>query len=396
MDTPRRTFLAAAAGAPALRALQGSPGDRIRIGLIGAGGRGLALFNDVRRSGENAAIVAVCDVWRLNREAMAAQVEKAFGAAPKQTTRYRELLAMKDVDAVLIATPDVGHPWILIDAVAADKDVYVEKPFAIDLDGATKAYAAVKRSRQVVQVGTNRRSEPGLIGAAAAVRSGALGKITRVDMEVHFQEPRWARDYSMVKAEDVDWEAFCLGGRIQRPFDARLFRQWQLFRETTNGIPGLWMCHYIDEVPWFLGMPYPDNAVALGGVYLWKDGRQTADVFQAMFEYHETLVTFAMSLTNAAGGRDLWFGTRGTLDAKALKITGEGSRAPDRIVDPVQIETQPVESHMANFLRSVRSRQTPRASVEAGFSHAVAGCMAAASLETGRRVLFDAAKLEMR
>jgi hypothetical protein len=115
-----------------------------------------------------------------------------------------------------------------------------------------------------------------------------------------------------------------------------------------------------------------------------------------MFEYHETLVTFAMSLTNAAGWRDLWFGTRGTLDARALKITGEGSHAPDRIVDPIEIQTKPVESHMTNFLRSVRSRQTPRANVEAGFSHAVACCMAASSLETGRRVLFDAAKLEMR
>jgi predicted dehydrogenase len=303
---------------------------------------------------------------------------------------------MRDVDAVLIATPDMTHPRILVDAVAAGKDVYVEKPFAVDFDDAKMAYLAVKRSRQVVQVGTQRRSDPGLMGAAKAVRGGILGKITRVDMEVHFQEPRWRRDYHMIKPEDIDWEAFQFGGRIKGPFDARKFREWQLFRETTNGIAGLWMCHYIDLVPWFLNDPYPRSAVALGGVYLWKDGRQTSDVFHALVEYKDCLVSFAMSLTNEAGGRNLWFGVKGTLDGDALKITGEGRRHPDRITAPIKIEkVLGVESHMANFLRSVRTRRTPRADVQAGFSHAVAECMAAVALETGRRVSFDPVRLEL-
>jgi predicted dehydrogenase len=102
-----------------------------------------------------------------------------------------------------------------------------------------------------------------------------------------------------------------------------------------------------------------------------------------------------MSLTNSAGNRNQWFGTKGTLDLDHLKISGEGSRQPDRILEPMNIEKAQVESHMANFLRCVRSRQTPRASVDAGFSHAVAGCMAAVALETGRRVGFDRDKLEL-
>jgi predicted dehydrogenase len=391
----RRTFLAAAAAAPALRGWQRSPNDRIRLGQIGCGGRSRDHLSELVKSGENAAIVAVCDVWRINREQRAAEIQKAFGAAPRQVARYQELLAMKDVDAVLIATPDMTHPRVLADAVAAGKDVYVEKPFAVNFADAKMAWQAVNRTKQVVQVGTQRRSDPAIIGAARAIQSGTIGKVTRVAMEVHFHEQRWRRDYENVRQEDVDWEAFQFGGRIQGPFDARKLREWQLFRETTNGIAGLWMCHLIDLAPWFLNDPYPKHAMTMGGVYLWKDGRETSDVFQSMVEYNDCLVTFSMSLTNAAGNRNLWFGTRGTLDLDNGTISGEGSRDPRRLTASSTIEKVPVESHMANFLRCVRSRQTPRAGVDNGFQHAVAGCMAAVTLETGRRVSFDAQKLEL-
>jgi predicted dehydrogenase len=395
MSATRRFFLAGAAAAPIAAAWQQSPNDRIRLGQIGCGGRSKDHLSELVKSGENAAIVAACDVWKVNREQRAAEIAAAFGAAPRQTTRYQELLAMKDVDAVLIATPDMTHPRILMDAVAAGKDVYVEKPFAVNFADGKAAWQAVKASRQVVQVGTQRRSDGGIVGAAHAIQSGVIGKVTRVEMGVHFQEQRWHKDLSNVKAEDVDWEAFQFGGRIQGPFDARKLREWQLFRETTNGIAGLWMCHLIDLAAWFLNDPYPKYAATIGGVYLWKDGRETSDVFQSLVEYDECLVTFAMSLTNAGGNRNVWYGTKGTLDLDRLTISGDGSRDPRRVTETIAVENQPVESHMANFLRAVRSRKTPRASVDAGFAHAVAGCMAAESLETGRRVSFDREKLEI-
>lgn len=394
MSASRRTFLAAAA-APVSQAWQRSPNNQIRLGQIGCGGRSRDHLSELVKSGENAVIVAVCDVWKVNREQRAAEIQKAFGAAPMQTTRYQEVLAMKDVDAVLIATPDMTHPRILADAVAAGKDVYVEKPFAVNFEDGKMAWQAVKRSRRVVQVGTQRRSDPAFIGAAKAVQSGIIGKVTRVAMEVHFQERRWRKDLDNVRREDVDWEAFQFGGRITGPFDARKLREWQLFHETTNGIAGLWMCHLIDLAPWYLQDPYPKRAMSMGGVYLWKDGRETSDVFQSMVEYNECLVTFSMSLTNAAGNRNLWFGTKGTLDINNLRITGEGSRDPLRITAPLNLEKVAVESHMANFLRCVRSRETPRAGVDAGFQHAVAGCMAGLSLESGRSVSFDREKLEL-
>ncbi len=394
MNTTRRTFLAASAAAP-LSAWQGSPNDRIRLGQIGCGGRSRDHLAELRRSGENAAIVAVCDVWRINREQSAANIRQAFGAAPKQYSKYQELLASSDIDAVLIATPDMTHPRILADAVAAGKDVYVEKPFAVNFADGKMAWQAVKRSKQVVQVGTQRRSDPVFLGAAKTIHDGVIGKVTRVAMEVHFQEQRWRRDYENVKPEDVDWEAFQFGGRITGPFNPRKLREWQLFHETTNGIAGLWMCHLIDLAPWFLRDPYPKSAAAMGGVYLWKDGRETSDVFQAMVEYNECLVTFSMSLTNSAGNRNLWFGTLGTLDIDNQKVLAEGSRDPKRLMAGAALEKIPCDSHMANFLKCVRSRQTPRAGVDQGFQHAIAGCMAGMSLETGRKVRFDTQKMEI-
>jgi predicted dehydrogenase len=391
----RRTFLTSAATAPLAAAWQQAPNNRIRLGQIGCGNRSRDHLTELVRSQENAAIVAVCDVWKVNREQRAADIEKAFGAAPKQVARYHDLLAMKDIDAVLIATPDMTHPRILADAVAAGKDVYVEKPFAVDFADAKMAWQAVKRTKQVVQVGTQRRSTPEFLGAAKAIHNGVIGKVTRVEMSVNFQESRWRKDLTNVKNEDVDWEAFQFGGRITGPFNPRKLREWQLFRETTNGIAGLWMCHLIDLAPWYLQDPYPKSAMTMGGVYMWKDGRQTSDVFHATVEYNECLVTFAMSLTNGAGNRNLWFGAKGTLDIDNLTISGDGSRDPNRLTASTGLEKVPVESHMANFLRCVRTRETPRASVDNGFQHAVAGCMAAVSLETGRRVGFDRDKLEL-
>lgn len=392
-DWTRRNFVSATLAA-GLRTR--SANDRIQIGVIGAGGRGSELMRQVAQAkGAGAAITAVCDVYRPNRERAAEFVEKTWNVKPRLTVDYRELLTWRDVDAVIIAAPDFTHSVMLKEAVEAGKDVYCEKPMGVDFAEAKAAYLAVRKSDRVVQIGTQRRSEPRLIGAARLVRSGVLGQVTRVEFSVNFQEPRWRRDYTHIRPEDVAWPQFLMH-RPSRPFDARRFREWQLFRDYTNGIAGLWMCHFIDLVHWFLEDPYPAGAVANGGVYLWKDGRETSDVFHALLDYPKGfLVSFAMSLTNAARNRNLWYGTRGVLDADALKITGDGSRMPDRITEEIEVPAEAVNSHMENFLECVRTRATPRADIQAGFSHAVACCMAGLALDHGRKVRFDRDKLEI-
>jgi predicted dehydrogenase len=392
----RRSFLGAAASASLLGGR--SANDRMAIGLIGTGGRGQSHVRDlVRLKDRNIAITAICDVYRPNREKAAALAEQGFGIKPKTTTNYKELLSWKDVDAVVIAAPDFTHSVMLKAGVEAGKDVYVEKPFGTVFSEAKAAYLAVKKGKQVVQVGTQKRSEGNFVAAAAQVRSGVLGKVTRVEMAVNFQEPRWRRANEKIDPADVDWKMFQLDGRITRGFDQRLLREWQLFPETTNGIPGLWMSHFIDLVPWYLDDPYPAGAVANGGVFLWKDGRKTSDVFYTLLDYpKEFLVSFSMTLTNTAGSRNLWCGTRGTLDAEKWTISGEGSREKDKIQSESKIAPEEkISSHMENFLECVRSRQTPRADVQAGFSHAVAGIMSSEALARGRRVRLDRDKLEL-
>lgn len=393
-----RRFVVASAASASLGRVLGANG-RISVGIIGAGGRGTEDMKSVAQADLNAEITAVCDVWTPNREKAVAWAATTFKNKPRQTTDYRELLSWKDVDAVIIATPDFGHSTLLKAAVEAGKDVYCEKPFGIDIAKARAAYLAVKNSDRVVQIGTQRRSEGGQIAAARLMHQDILGKVTRVVVDVGFQHPRWDRPYANVHSSDVDWNSFLLD-LPKRPFDPRLFRQWQLFRPTTNGIGGLWMCHLVDLVHWFMQETYPTNAVTNGGVYLWKDGRNTADVFHTLLEYpREFLFSFAMTLTNGAANSVNWYGTRGTMTGvvggPTYTISGAGSNMPDKLGEPKVIEPEKSNSHMQNFLECVRSRGTPRANYQAGFSHAVAGIMAETALAEGRRVRFDRERLEI-
>ena len=390
----RRAFVAAAPAV--LTAAQRSANDRIRIGVIGTGGRGQHLLGELEKCRDlNVAVSAVCDIWKPNREKAAAMATKIFGAEPRQTVDYQEMLGWDDVDAVLVSAPDFLHSRMLKAAVEAGKDAYCEKPMGTKFAEAKAAFEAVKRSDRVVQIGTQRRSDGQYIAAARQVQSGILGRVTRVETSVNFYQPRWRRDFDNVAEQDVDWKRFS-ADEPNRPFDARRLRQWQLFRAYTNGIPGLWMSHYIDLVPWFLGAPYPAGAVTNGGVYLWKDGRETYDVFHALLDYpNDLLVGFAMSLTNSEGNRNRWHGTRGTLDMDKFTLSGAGTSAKDRIEGVIQIQPEEVNSHMANFIECVRGRQQPRADIQAGFSHAVAGCMCAMARDMGKRVRFDAERLEI-
>ena len=390
----RRGFIATAPAV--LAAGQRSANEQVRIGVIGVGSRGQYLIKELDDCRDlNIAVSAVCDIWKPNRERAAALVAQVFGDEPRQTVDYREMLGWDDVDAVVISAPDFLHSRMLKHVVEAGKDAYCEKPMGTKFSGAKAAYEAVKRSDRVVQIGTQRRSEGKYIAAAKQVRSGVLGKVTRVETSVNFYQPRWRRGFDSVEEQDVDWKRFAVD-EPDSTFDPRRLLQWQLFRAYTNGIPGLWMSHFIDLVPWFLGEPYPAGAVANGGVYLWKDGRETYDVFHALLDYpNDLLVGFAMSLTNSEGNRNHWHGTRGPLDMDKFTLSGAGTSAKDRIEGVIQIEPEKVNSHMANFIECIRGRQQPRADIEAGFSHAVAGCMCAMARDTGKRVRFDAQRLEI-
>jgi predicted dehydrogenase len=335
-------------------------------------------------------VTAVCDVWQKNRQAAAKRIESKLGQAPRQFSRFDEMLAMKEVDAVVIATPDFSHGPILVAALKAGKDVYVEKPMTIELGYANEALDLARAKGRVVQAGTQRRSEGKFRGAAKFYASGMLGKVSRIDAAAYFNEPRWARDLTDCKENEVDWDAFLLH-LPKRPFDAKLLRQWQLYRETSNGLPGLWMTHYADLVHMITGTGFPVSSVAHGGVFVWKDGRQTSDTFQALVEYPEGFMfSWGMGLGNSAGGRFSIYGTKGTMDPEKGTVTPEGGR--DTKLEEGKVPPESNQSHMGNWLQCLRSRQRPNADIQYGHQHAVATIMTAMALETGQRQKYDPVK----
>jgi predicted dehydrogenase len=225
----RRSFLTAGTTALASTALSYNriPGanDRISLGHIGIGqrGRGLAYIASQLKEQKNVEMTAVCDLWKVNREKAASAAEKVYGRTPRAFQYMDELLALKDVDAVLISTGDFQHAPILKLAVEAGKDAYCEKPFANVLDEAKAARDTVLSSDRIVQIGTQHRSEPYQIAVRDLICTRALGDVSKVEIEWNYHGPRWRgrREVNEIREEDTDW------------------RKWLLSKPYRRSIPGL-------------------------------------------------------------------------------------------------------------------------------------------------------------
>ncbi len=409
------------------RSAERAPGanDRLNVGIIGCGSRGAGShMKDLHRLAEahNLQIAAVCDVWKPARQRAAAAVKEWFRITPFETSDYEELLARPEIDAVTIATPDFAHTPILIAAVRAGKDAFCEKPMANRVPDAVEALKLVRERRRVVQIGTQRRSSAGFMSQAAFVQSGALGRITKVDLCWHDANPRWQRSYADVKASDVDWRRFLMD-LPHRPFDPRRYRCWHLYKDYTIGISGLLGSHKIDLVSWYLGVGCPKSAMAHGGIYFWNDGREHEDTLDCLFEYQGKdgafLVNYSTRLANSyRANRDVWYGTRGTMvDGKP---TAEGRTAygcpkcgpkqalkekegnwscrscGTEIVYDYRLPSRTGVGHMQSFVECVRSRKDPTAPIETGYYHSIASIMASYSMWQGKRMVYDPQKTEIR
>lgn len=371
-----------------------SPNDTIGIGFIGVGGRAGAHLAEIlaRASGDNLRVLAVCDVNRRNLDRAAGMVESKQGAKPAVTTRYPELLANADVDAVVIATPDFSHGRILNDTLAAGKDVYIEKPMTIDLDSANRALDLARQNQRVVQVGTQRRSDGHFRGAEKVLASGALGKISRASASIGFNQARWQRSNIDLTEQDVDWDAYLLD-LPKRPFDPKFLLCWQLYKETSNGMPGLWMTHYADALAMVAGLTYPESGVASGGTFVWHDGREHADTFTALLTYPEgMLFDWSMNLGTSRSTHFLINGTKATLDLERWTVTADAPAS----AKGEAVESLRVPGHMENWIQCMRSRQAPAADIIYGHQHVVATVMAAEALRTGRRHVYDPATRTLR
>src|SRR5579859_4302066 len=399
--------------------------DRVRVALIGAGDRAkqslVPAFQDHAKE-LNFEFVAVSDIWNRRRDEGAAFIQKQCGSPIASVRNNDELYARKDVDAVIIATADFQHALHGVEAVEAGRDAYVEKPTAHTMDDARKFLAAVKKTGKIVQIGTQRRSTPSYQKAAEYIKSGQFGDIVMVEMTWNVNQPgRWRRPdvVPLLKEEDTDWKRYLLD-RAMVPFDARKYLEFRLFWPFSSGIPDQWLVHQIDTVHWFTGLPHPRSCVANGGIYLWKDGRENWDTMTSVFDYGPLddmskgfQVQYSSRFTNSAGGvKELYYSNGGMIDMDKQTVSSTGGLSArsaaemkmepnllksETLVEKVEKVETDANTHgdpqtganMRNWMECVRSRKTPNASIEAGYSHSIALCMNVAAIKTGQKVTFD-------
>jgi len=438
-DMNRREFLKS--GAVSLAALPvarassfvriAGANDRVRVGVVGFSDRfrSSLLPAFLQHSKDlNFEIVAVSDIWDMRREAGTSHIGKLTGKQVDAVRNNDELYDRKDIDAVIIATADFQHAQHGVEAVMSGRDAYIEKPLAHHMQDARAIRQAVHDSGRVVQIGTQRRSSPVYQAAYDYIRSGKFGDIVSVLMTWNVNQPgRWRRPKLVagLREEQVDWKRFLLNNPLE-PFDARKYVEFRLFWPYSSGIPDQWMVHQIDTVHWFTGLPRPRSVAANGGIYLWHDGRKNWDTMTAVFDYGPLddaskgfQVVYSSRMTNEAGEvKELYYSNGGTLDLDKKTVSPEGGLTkqyademgmqPNLLPKISLLDSAPkiatsadtggdpdTSANVRNWMECVRSRETPNASIDAGYQHSVALCMTIAAIQTGRRVTFDDAKQEV-
>lgn len=415
--------------------------DRIRLAQLGCGGRSRGHVRMVHMAAQRSPVevVAVCDIWSMARDNRANQVKEMFGSAPTTYKYSEEMLARSDIDGVMIATADFQHAKLCLDVVRAGKDCYVEKPFANVLEEAKAARDAVKASRQIVQMGTQHRSQAYPLAVRDIIRSGRIGEVVRITQEWNVNQPRWrhirrlddGQNPPLLREEDTDWKRWLLG-KPDRPFDPHVYLEFRLYKDFSSGIFDQWLCHGSDLVHLWTDESYPVSAVAAGAVLTWKDGRENPDNATATLLYPKGFIyTYSTTFSNSyrsysrIQGRDGSIENYGGEGASLFLVTNEGGkqdidpesgRGPTYTAPPgmgpdidhpeiVRVPNAPAPNshgpsdddvdHLMNWLNAMRDRKQPNATVDHGFSHAIVCIMAAQSLWSGKRLYWDPSKEEI-
>jgi predicted dehydrogenase len=386
----RRVFLASTTAASASRV--SGANDRLRGAIIGSGGRGRYLMAQFKEIGVEMA--AVCDVYEAN---LAAGL-KAANAGAKPYDNYRRMLEDRSLDCVIVATPDHWHARMVIDAVEAGKDVYVEKPMAHTIDEGFQVIDAVRRTRRIVQVGTQRRSFDLFQEGKGIMDSGRLGEVRLVNS--------WWVNYqaSLRRASlegKLDWNQW-LGSAPKRDFDPMRFFNWYYFWDYSGGLMIGQAAHVVDAIHWFMNSTFP-IAVTCSAGRVNLEGAEVPDTTCMTMEYAEnylavfTLGYKAMRYHTTNDQMKQFHGSKARLD-----MSREGYRL---YPESQAVEVKPsmekhvpgsfepaTRAHIRNFLECIRSRNEPNAPVEAGQSTNIVLCMAMDSLRAGRRLRFNAAQ----
>ena len=279
-------------------------------------------------------VTAVSDIWNKRREEGSAVWKQKMGHDIVACRNNEELYSKKLVDAVFISTADFQHAVHAIEAVKAGCDAYVEKPFAETMEDNKAAMKAVKATKKIVQIGSQRRSGANYHAANEFIKSGKFGDITMVELTWNVNQPgRWRRvaTCGAAKGEDTDWKRFLMNRPFEK-FDPRKYLEYRLFWPYSSGLPGQWMSHQIDTVHWFTGLKHPRSVVANGGIYVWKDGRRNWDTITAVFDYGPEndpnsgfQVTFGSRMHNGdENPAEIYYSNGGELNLNTNKVSPKG------------------------------------------------------------------------
>ncbi len=372
--------------------------DRVTLGVIGVGDRGRHDMRMFQTTGQ-VDVAAVCDIY-------AQQIDLAKQQAPnaQSFSDHRKLLELKQIDAVLIATPDHWHATCAIDALNAGKDVYVEKPLTRTLEEGPRIVKAARVNERVCQVGMQQRSGRHYIEAKQQyIDTGRLGKITlaRTWWYGNSYHLRRAPASLQTQPSNLDWAHF-LGPVKWRDYDPQQYFNWRAYLDFGGGQVTDLFTHWIDVVHMFMGHEVPTSAVAAGGVYNYKDGRTAPDTINVLLEYPgEYTATFEATLAPGITGAAVEMcGTKGRLyiDRGRYEFREAGRGAQPVVVQAERGEAggDPLtQDHVKNFLECVRSRKRPNADVLIGHRSAQASHLGNIAYVEKRRIDFDPVREEI-
>lgn len=316
-----------------------APNDTIQIALIGAGGMGMG---DARyaTSLPGVKLIAACDLY----DGRLARMKEVYGAGLFTTRDYREVLARKDVDAVIIGTPDHWHSRITVDALRAGKDVYCEKPMVQKIEQGKEVIEAQRSSGRILQIGSQYASSMVYQKAAELLKAGAIGEVNLVEAWLDRNTALGAWQYSIppdASPQTVDWNRF-VEPTVKRPFDATRFFRWRNYRDYGTGVAGDLFVHLLTGLHVATGAKGPSRVFATGGLRYWKDGRDVPDVMLAVMDYPG--FNLALRVNFKSGGIVEEFGvkfvgTEGTMTTGMSALTL--SRTPPESEPGYTIDTFP-------------------------------------------------------
>lgn len=424
--------IAAMSHAPAVFAAGYSPNETIGIGHIGVGVRGGQLVTDIvgepdkdRPGIENTKVRAICEIYKGHLEK---GLKLSHNPKCKSYHNYEDMLADKDIDAVVIATPDHWHSKMVIDAANAGKDIYVEKCWTRTIPEAKAMLKAVKTNNSVMQLGHNTRSNTVAKQAGEVLLTGLLGPIHFVRTGIFRNRPmgtdewRWYGWYSdferpdenMVR-ENLDWARF-LGCAPYHPFSMERFWHWRCFWDYGTGIAGDLLSHSFDFANYILKLGIPEKCMCSGANNVLKDGREAPDTWNAIYEYPRKNLTLVWnstfnSMAESPGPFDIDIRGKEALmkvsETNYQVFAEECSNQYKSDLDSGKIvagkpfkefdanATEPLPSHMQDFINCMRNRQKPIDNEDEAFVEAVTCIMSVISYFEERMVKWDAERQEI-